>query len=106
MVCTQVLEAGVDLSFRAILRARPIFPSVVQTAGRAIAMAKGSPLEVLVFPFVRDDGKEPRGWVYQGQDAVRFTDEILAEAPVMAESDVARRLECYYRPLLGQPIVT
>ena len=53
-----------------------------------IATVKG-PAEVLVFPFVREDGKDSRMWVYKDKDAIRFTDEVLDEAPKMAESDVA-----------------
>ena len=101
VVCTQVLEAGVDLSFRSILRARPIFSSVVQTAGRANRHGEGEPAEVLVFPFVREDGQEARKWVYRDRDAVRFTDEVLDEAPDMPESNVAHWLECYYQRCWG-----
>ena len=96
VVCTQVLEAGVNLSFRTILRARPIFSSVIQTAGRANRHGEGEPADVVVFPFVRDDGKEARTWIYKDKDAIRFTDEVLDEAPGMPEADVARWLKCYY----------
>src|SRR5207245_1413702 len=80
-----------------LLRARPIFSSIVQAAGRANRHGEAEPAEVLVFPFIRDDGKDPRRLVYRGSEVTRFTDAILDEAPEIADSDVARWLESYYR---------
>ncbi len=97
VVCTQVLEAGVDLSFRAILRARSVFSSIVQTAGRANRHGEGAHAEVIVFPFVREDGKDSRWSVYRDSDAIRVTDDILNKAPKIAETDVAQWLDFYYR---------
>ena len=97
VVCTQVLEAGVDLSFRAVLRARPIFPSIVQAAGRANRHGEGSPAEVIVFPFVRDDGNDSRRCVYKDKFANDQTDDILRKAPKIAEADVTHWLETYYQ---------
>jgi CRISPR-associated helicase Cas3 len=97
VVCTQVLEAGVDLSFRAILRARPIFSSIVQAAGRANRHGEGPPAEVIVFPFVREDGTDPRKFVYRDPDAVRFTDELLNLAPEIPESEAECWLQWYFK---------
>jgi hypothetical protein len=96
VVCTQVLEAGVDLSFRAILRARPVFPSIIQAAGRGNRHGEGTPAEVLVFEFIRDDGEETRRWVYRDKTANQQTDQILEEAGEIPETDVAYWLAQYY----------
>jgi CRISPR-associated endonuclease Cas3-HD len=96
VVCTQVLEAGVDLSFRSILRARPIFSSVAQAAGRANRHGEGDPSEVVVFPFVREDGVESRKFVYRDETARLVTDETLARWPVLPEPDLPEVLTAYY----------
>jgi CRISPR-associated helicase Cas3/CRISPR-associated endonuclease Cas3-HD len=97
VVSSQVIEAGVDLSFRSLLRARPIFSSVVQSAGRANRHGEGEPAEVTVFPFIRPDRKDSRPWVYREETARTQTDEILCRCPCLAEADVPAALEAYYQ---------
>jgi CRISPR-associated endonuclease Cas3-HD len=96
VVCTQVLEAGVDLSFRSLLRALPIFSSIAQAAGRANRHGEGDLAEVVVFPFVREDGTESRRYVYRDQGANSKTDQILAQNPTLSEDRLPAVLSLYY----------
>jgi CRISPR-associated endonuclease/helicase Cas3 len=97
VVASQVIEAGVDLSFTHLLRARPIFSSVVQAAGRANRHGEGVHATVTVFPFLRDDGKDSRPWIYRDEAALQQTDELLHSHPNIPEQDVADALAVYYR---------
>jgi CRISPR-associated endonuclease/helicase Cas3 len=98
VVCTQILEAGVNLSFRSILRAEPIFSSVAQAAGRANRHGEGrTPAEVVVFPFRRDDNSDSRRFVYCDKTALRHTDGTLRDFPDLPEGRVAEALDEYYR---------
>lgn len=97
VVCTQVLEAGVDLSFRSLLRATPVFSSVAQAAGRANRHGEGKPSEVIVFPFVRSDGKDSRQFVYKDTTFTNKTDEVLRQWPVIGEDQLPDILSEYYR---------
>jgi len=96
-ICTQILEAGVNLSFRHILRALPVFPSVVQVAGRANRHGEGDRATVTVFPFVRDDGSDTRAYVYRDETALRQTDNILTNNPLLGEEAVGVALESYFQ---------
>jgi len=96
VVSTQVLEAGVDLSFPTLLRARSTFQSVAQTAGRGNRHGEGGVAEVVVFPFHREDGKDSRRFVYKDSTFVAMTDKVLAANPELAESDLSRILKEYY----------
>lgn len=79
VVATQIIEAGVDVSFRFLFRASAIMPSIVQAAGRINRHAEDDePGLMIVRPFLRDGKTDTRNFIYR-QDALRkFTDELLA----------------------------
>ncbi|MCL5292693.1 MAG: PhoH family protein [Actinobacteria bacterium] len=95
-ICTQIIEAGVDLSFRAVYRALPIFPSVAQVAGRANRHGEGSLAKVFVFPFERRDGVDSRKYVYRDITARNQTDQLFNERNSWHEEDIGFCLSAYY----------
>jgi CRISPR-associated helicase Cas3 len=99
VVSTQVLEAGINVSFRRVLRARPIFSSVAQTAGRANRHAEGSIATVEVFDFVREDGADSRRWIYKNEHQTKVTDELLPAGGSWSEAQTARLIETYFARL-------
>ncbi len=97
VVCTQILEAGVNLSFQVILRALPILPSIVQVAGRANRHGEGARGTVFIFPFRREDGRDSRPFVYRDETARRQTDALLTEHAELREEDVTTTLQIYFQ---------
>ena len=102
VVCTQILEAGVDLSFRSLLRALPVFPSLVQAAGRANRHAHDpDPAHVLTFPFLRaDDPDSPtdtRPFVYRDPVARNVTDHLLQTSHHLLETNIPQLLDSFFR---------
>ncbi|MFC1758901.1 CRISPR-associated helicase Cas3' [Planctomycetota bacterium] len=96
VVCTQMLEAGVDLSFRQIWRARSILPSVAQVAGRGNRHGEGERAKIFVFPLHSRDDVELRRWVYRDPTARTITDSIFASHSVIPETETRQRLDEYY----------
>lgn len=100
VVSTQVLEAGINVSFRRVLRARPIFSSVAQTAGRANRHAEGSIATVEVFDFIREDGgADSRKWIYKNEHQTNITDELLPAGGSWSEAQAAGLIEAYFGKL-------
>ena len=99
VVSTQVLEAGVNLSFRRILRARPIFSSVAQTAGRANRHAEGDVATVEVFDFIREDGTDSSKWIYTNEHQRKITRELLPPDGSWSEAQTAELIETYFEKL-------
>ncbi|MEW6574140.1 MAG: CRISPR-associated helicase Cas3' [Bacillota bacterium] len=97
VVCTQVLEAGVDLSFRIVFRALPVIPSVVQAAGRCNRHGENETGTVLLFKFRRGGTMETRGFVYRDKDQREVTDQCLVEYPGFEESASTTVVAEYYR---------
>ena len=98
-VSTQVLEAGVDLSFRHLLRAKPILSSIVQSAGRANRHAEGDRATVEVFSFIRESGFDMRKIIYKNEHQRRLTDELLIPTYEWSEEKASQLIEKYYEEL-------
>ena len=78
VVATQIIEAGVDVSFRFLFRASALLPSIVQAAGRVNRHAEGEPGTILVRPFLRDGETDTRLFIYRQQALRQLTDELLS----------------------------
>lgn len=98
VVSTQVLEAGIDLSFRCVLRARPILSSVAQAAGRGNRHAEGDVAAIEVFDLLRDSGKDARKIIYRNEQQRRVTDELLG-AGQWSEAETTRLIANYFNKL-------
>lgn len=99
VVSTQVLEAGINVSFRRVLRARPIFSSVAQTAGRANRHAEGTIATVEVFDFIRKEGADSRKWIYKNEHQINVTDQLLPAGGSWSEVQTAALIETYFDKL-------
>ena len=96
-ISTQVLEAGVDLSFRVLFRALPLLPSVIQAAGRCNRHGESDPGTVYLFDFQRGGSIDTRRYVYRDAVQREVTDEILGAAAQFDESASAGLIRDYYR---------
>ncbi len=96
VIATQTLEAGIDISFRTILRARAILPSIIQAAGRANRHGENSRAQVTVFDFIREDGSSSRHFVYRDAIMREETDVLLTSGKVIEEPDIPSLLNRYF----------
>jgi len=102
VVSTQVIEAGVDLSFQKVFRARPILPSIIQAAGRANRHAEGEKAEVVVFDFLREGRIDTRNYVYTSAITREITDALLPQAVSRKEKEAYGDVDAYYRELISR----
>ena len=99
VLSTQVLEAGIDLSFRRILRARPILSSVAQAAGRGNRHAEGEVAHVEVFDLLRKSGRDARKLIYRNEQQRRVTDELLTLPGNWSEAETEKLVRAYFEKL-------
>lgn len=96
VVSTQMIEAGVDISFHAVYRALSIYPSLVQAAGRINRHGQGDKGELIVFPFLRNGEKDTRTSVYRERLFREETDRSLARQTRWTEHEFIREVDRYY----------
>lgn len=96
VVSTQIIEAGVDLSFNHIMRALPVLPSIVQAAGRVNRNFSGDLGLLTLMLFLRHGEKNTRGAIYP-RILQKFTDELLREKDIWLESELLELIKRYYK---------
>ncbi len=97
VVCTQVLEAGVDLSFRQLYRALPVIPSLVQAAGRVNRHGEGKRGKIFIFDFLRGGDKKTRQYVYRDGEQREVTDICLSGNRIFNEAEAGQLVQKYYQ---------
>ncbi|MFO7264297.1 MAG: CRISPR-associated helicase Cas3' [Bacillota bacterium] len=103
VISTQVIEAGVDISFQRIYRALPLFPSLVQAAGRVNRHARGEKRgELIVFPFFREGKTDTRKWVYRNSIFREETDRLLAAKAEWSEEEFYQAVTVFYEHVFAR----
>ncbi len=101
VVSTQVIEAGVDVSFHHVIRALPIVPSIVQAAGRVNRHGEEMKGLLTVVPFYRSGEKDTRMSIYD-KDLRRITDHLLSTKKVWTEQEIHELVNRYYEAMFRE----
>jgi CRISPR-associated endonuclease/helicase Cas3 len=97
-ISTQIIEAGVDLSFKKGLRARALHPCHVQFAGRSNRHGEGdTPAVVKILHFLREKKIDSRQWVYTSSIEREETDKIMQKCEQWDEVESLKMLDEYYK---------
>ncbi len=94
LVSTQVIEAGVDLSFGKLFRSNAILPSILQAAGRLNRHAIDDLGELNIFRFLREGKLDTRKYVYKDSEVLKMGDELLNE--VHDEYELNEAVKAFY----------
>ncbi len=102
VISTQILEAGVNLSFQYIGRALSVLPSILQTAGRVNRHLEGEKIGLLrVFPFFRNGEKDTRSCIYE-RSLQNLTDQLLKKKEKWLENDLYDLIRIYYKRMFNE----
>ncbi|WP_339063928.1 CRISPR-associated helicase Cas3' [Tepidibacillus marianensis] len=101
VVSTQIIEAGVDVSFNHVARALPILPSIVQAAGRVNRHLENNHGILSIIPFYRGGLKNTRNSIYDKR-LQEITDFLLYKKKVWGESEMVKLVNNYYNEMFRQ----
>ncbi len=96
LISTQLIEAGVDISFPKVYRDISPFPSIIQTAGRCNRNREIGTGEVIICKLKNENNIEYYKYVYS--DLMEFTEFILRKLPKkIAENDLLQYQDEFFK---------
>jgi CRISPR-associated endonuclease/helicase Cas3 len=95
LVSTQIIEAGVDLSFGHIVRALSVLPSIAQSAGRVNRHFEKELGLLSLILFLREGKRDTRKYVYPSS-LLKLTDQLLSQKRIWIESEINNLIKVYY----------
>jgi CRISPR-associated endonuclease/helicase Cas3 len=98
VISTQIIEAGVDVSFETLIRANTILPSIVQAAGRVNRHLEKEKGTLWIMPFYRNGEKDTRHPIYN-RFLTNLTDELLGEKDIWSETELNSVVQLYYEKM-------
>lgn len=99
VISTQILEAGVNLSFHYMYRALPILPSLTQAAGRVNRHGEKSRGLVETGIFLRKE--QDTRFIYP-KNLRRLSDELLFQKEVWLEEEMAPLVTSFYQRMFAE----
>jgi len=97
-ISTQIIEAGVDLSFEEGLRACALHPCHIQFAGRSNRHGEGDAAAVVqILNFLRGKETDSRQWVYTSSIEREETDKLMQKCKQWDEKECLQMLDTYYK---------
>lgn len=102
VISTQVLEAGVDVSFQHLARALPILPSIIQAAGRVNRHFENQDSlgRLSLFKYLRNGEKDTRFPIYS-PNLQEITERLLESKNIWMESEMNCLIKQYYEEMFG-----
>lgn len=102
VVATQVVEAGLDISFMNVYRASTILPSIFQVAGRCNRHGETEEIgNVVIFDFLRNGETNTRTTIYPAS-LCQLTDYFLQKQECWTETTFHEYVPAYYNKMFAQ----
>lgn len=96
VISTQIIEAGVNLSFTKAFRALGIFPSHIQLAGRVNRHGELDTGDIQIVRFLRNGEIDSRQWVYTSKIEREESDNLMNHCNKWSEKNCLQELNLYY----------
>lgn len=101
VISTQIIEAGVDMSFQSVFRALSILPSIIQAGGRVNRNMETQMGVLYTFPFFRQGEKDTRSAIYP-KNLQKITDMLLSAKEEWLEEELQHLTRKFYAEMFRQ----